>query len=61
MNPRQQVEHLKSRGVIFELMSEVEAERYLASYSNCFRLRSYRTGFAKVIGSWFPTACSPIS
>lgn len=48
LTPRQQVEHLKSKGVKFELMSEGEAESYLAMNNNYFKLRSYRTGFSKV-------------
>lgn len=44
----EQVQHLKSKGVTFNLMSETEAESYLAKNSNYFRLRAYRTGFSKV-------------
>lgn len=48
LNPYQQVEHLKSKGVRFQLMTEEEAVTYLSENSNYFRLRSYRTGFTKV-------------
>lgn len=48
LNPQQQVEHLKSKGVRFKLMTETEAVDYLSKNSNYFRLRSYRTGFSKV-------------
>lgn len=48
LTPRDQIEHLKSKGVRFNLMSEQEAECYLENNSNYFRLRAYRTGFSKV-------------
>ena len=48
LTPAQQVAHLKSKGVRFNLMSEKEAISYLVSNNNYFRLRSYRTGFPKV-------------
>lgn len=46
--PEQQVSHLKSKGVKFQLLSEDEAVAYLSKSNNYFRLRSYRTGFPKV-------------
>lgn len=48
LNPQEQVEHLKSKGVRFNLISENEAIEYLSKNSNYFRLKSYRTGFPKV-------------
>lgn len=48
LTPAGQVEHLKSKGVKFRLMSETEAVSYLARNSNYFRLRAYRIGFPKV-------------
>lgn len=48
LTPRQQVEHLKGKGVRFSLFSEADAESYLARNNNFFRLRSYRTSFPKV-------------
>ena len=48
LTPDEQVAHLKSKGVRFDLISEVDSIRYLTENSNYFRLRSYRTGFAKV-------------
>ena len=44
----QQIDHLKSRGVHFSLMSEDEARVYLEKNNNYFRLRAYRLGFPKV-------------
>ncbi len=48
LTPAEQVAHLKSKGVRFDLISERDAVRYLTDNSNYFRLRSYRTGFTKV-------------
>lgn len=48
LNPQEQVERLKSKGVRFDLISENEAIEYLSKNSNYFRLKSYRTGFPKV-------------
>lgn len=39
---KQQIEHLKSQGVTFELCSEEEALRYLATANDYLRTRSYR-------------------
>jgi abortive infection bacteriophage resistance protein len=50
LTPSQQVEHLKSKGVKFELYSEEEAEDYLRENNNYFRIRSYRTNFDKRVG-----------
>lgn len=47
LTPREQVEHLISKGVKFELWSEKEAEDYLRRNNSYFRLRSYRSNFAK--------------
>lgn len=44
----EQIDHLKSRGVHFSLMSEDNARAYLEKNSNYFRLRAYRLGFPKV-------------
>lgn len=44
----QQIDHLKSRGVHFSLMSEDDARAYLEKNNNYFRLRAYRLGFSKV-------------
>lgn len=44
----EQIDHLKSRGVHFSLMSEDDARAYLEKNSNNFRLRAYRLGFPKV-------------
>lgn len=44
----QQINHLKSRGVHFSLMSEDDARAYLEKNNNYYRLRAYRLGFPKV-------------
>lgn len=48
LTPEQQVAHLKTKGVKFQLFSEDEAVTYLSKRNNYFRLRSFRTGFSKV-------------
>ena len=48
MSPKEQVAHLKEKGVKFNLLSESDAERYLRDNNNYFRLLSYRANFAKV-------------
>lgn len=48
LSAEEQVEHLKSKGTRFDLMSESDAVAYLQKNNNYFRLRSYRTGFSKV-------------
>lgn len=48
LTPAQQVEHLKSKGVKFERISEGEACTYLERNNNFLRIRSYRANFEKV-------------
>ena len=50
LTPRKQVEHLLSKGVRFEIWSEADAESYLRENNSYFRLRSYRSNFAKRVG-----------
>lgn len=50
LTPREQVEHLLSKGVKFERWSEEDAEDYLRKNNSYFRLRSYRSNFAKRAG-----------
>ena len=47
LNSTQQIEHLKSKGVQFEIMSEADAEAYLRENNNYFKLRAYRKNFNK--------------
>ncbi|MDO4853065.1 MAG: Abi family protein [Clostridia bacterium] len=47
LNSSQQIAHLKSKGVLFNLMSEQDAEQYLRQNNNYFKLRAYRKNFAK--------------
>lgn len=44
----QQVKRLGDKGVRFNVMSADDARSYLEKNSNYFRIRSYRSGFAKV-------------
>lgn len=50
LSPVEQVQCLKEKGIAFDLMTEAEAERYLAANSNYFRVASYRHGFPRVVG-----------
>ena len=46
----QQIEHLRRKGVSFELCSEAEAARILAGQDHYFRLAAYRVLFPKRVG-----------
>ena len=46
----EQIEHLKSKGVTFELCDENEAARILAKQDHYFRLAAYRVLFPKRVG-----------
>ena len=46
----QQIEHLKQKGVAFELCSEEKAADYLRDKCNFFKLASYRKLFSKYEG-----------
>ena len=50
LTPSEQVEHLRTKGVKFDLMPEMQAENYLRRHNNYFRLRSYRVNFPKFVG-----------
>lgn len=47
---KQQIEHLRGKGVTFNLCSEEEAARILSEQDHYFRLATYRTLFPKHIG-----------
>lgn len=42
-----QIEHLKSKGVRFEIIGEDEAKDYLSRHNNYFKLTAYRKNYAK--------------
>ena len=46
----QQIEHLRRKGVSFELCAEAEAARILAGQDHYFRLAAYRVLFPKRVG-----------
>lgn len=46
----QQIEHLKSKGVTFELCSEEDAAEYLSERTYFFKIAAYRTLFEKRVG-----------
>ena len=50
LTPAQQVEHMKSKGIRFNIVSEAEAEAYLRENNNYFKLRAYRKNFDKYVG-----------
>lgn len=50
LTPQEQVQHLLSKGVQFDLWAEEDAEEYLRRNNSYFRLRSYRSNFAKRVG-----------
>lgn len=50
LTPAQQVEHMKSKGIRFDIVSEAEAEAYLRENNNYFKLRAYRKNFDKYVG-----------
>lgn len=43
----EQVEHMKERGIAFEVVSEDQAVRYLEENNNYFKLRAYRKNYNK--------------
>ena len=47
LNLNEQINHLKNKGIKFELISEVDAKNYLKENSNYFKLTSYRKNFFK--------------
>jgi abortive infection bacteriophage resistance protein len=47
LSARQQVEHLKGKGVKFGVYNEREAIEYLKKNTNYFKLRAFRTNYAK--------------
>ncbi len=47
LNSKEQIEHLKDKGVKFELISDIDAEKYLKDNNNYFKLTSYRKNFPK--------------
>ncbi len=47
LSSKEQIEHLKKKGVKFLISSEEEAEKYLIENNNYFKLRAYRKSFEK--------------
>ena len=42
-----QIEHLKEKGVLFNIMDEAEARDYLGQHNNYFKLTAYRKNYEK--------------
>lgn len=49
LTAKEQVEHLKKKGVKFNVMSEADAERYLMYQSNYFKVAAYRKNWQKYL------------
>lgn len=47
LSSKEQIEHLKKKGVKFLISSEEDAEKYLIENNNYFKLRAYRKSFEK--------------
>ena len=47
LSPDGQIEHLKKKGVLFNIMDEVTAKEYLTLHNNYFKLTSYRKNYDK--------------
>lgn len=47
LSPAEQIAHLKSKGIRFDLISEQDALSYLQENNNYFKLRAYRKNFPK--------------
>ena len=45
LNTEQQIEHLKKKGITFNICSEEEAYKYLRYNNNYFKLSSYRKNY----------------
>ncbi|MDO4281094.1 MAG: Abi family protein [Peptococcaceae bacterium] len=47
LTPQEQIDHLKAKGVQFNIMTEPDALAYLAANSNYFKLAAYRKNYQK--------------
>lgn len=47
LSPEGQVEHLKQKGVLFNIMNEEAAKKYLTQNNNYFKLTAYRKNYDK--------------
>lgn len=47
LSAKEQINHLKSKGVKFNLCSEESAIQYLEKNNNYFKLRAYRKNYEK--------------
>lgn len=52
LSAKEQINHLKSKGVRFNLCSEELAIQYLEKNNNYFKLRAYRKNFEKYVGGF---------
>lgn len=49
LNVEQQVEHLKEKGIKFNIMSEEEAKEYLTKNNYYYKLTSYKKIIVKIL------------
>ena len=45
----EQIEHLKSKGVLFNIMDEEKAKDYLKRHNNYFKLTAYRKNYPNAV------------
>ena len=50
LNKYEQIQHLKSKGITFDICSEKEAFQYLRCNNNYFKIASYRKNYDKYQG-----------
>lgn len=43
----EQIEHLKDKGILFNIMDESDAKKYLEQNNNYFKLTAYRKNYNK--------------
>lgn len=53
LSPHEQIQHLLSKGVKFDLISQQDAEQYLIKNNNYFKLRAYRKNYDKYVGGMY--------
>ena len=50
LDSKQQIEHMKGKGIHFDIISDADAESYLRENNNYFKIRAYRKNFDKYVG-----------
>ncbi len=47
LSVQEQINHIESKGITFNLISKDEAQNFLEEYNSYFRLKSYAKNFSK--------------